>query len=275
MCALIKIGLITDKYHLEKKSTQFLKYCKNLADISIYIEEDYFLDFSDYDFDENIFFVKAKGDLVINLIKLIEQETDIPVINSSRSISLAFNRFLNSVFLRKAGIPVPDFTLNPVGISPPYKEYIMKNIIDQKNYAFSPQILKKGGFLKVSDMRAINESSGIEPKYSHVYFQDFVKSKWEYKVYIIGDDIFYFKQIPVLVNPDKMKSRVEIDKDKELTEIAYKAAETIGLKISSMDFLRSKKGLFYLTDINSSPNFEYIKNGPKIVGDYLIKQAKI
>jgi len=272
--ALVKIGLITDKYHLEKKSTQFLKYCKDYADISIYIEEDYFLDFSNYDFDENIFFVKAKGDLVLNLIKFIEQETDIPVINSSKSISLAFNRFLNSVFLRRAGIRIPDFSLNPVGISPPYKEYIMKNIIDQKNYAFSPQIQKKGGFLEVTDMRAINESSGIKPKYTHVYFQEFIKSKWEYKVYLFGDDIFYFKQIPVLVDPDKMKSRVEIEKDIELTEIAYKAAEAIGLKISSMDFLKSKDGVYYLTDINSSPNFNYLKNGPKIVGDYIIRQAK-
>jgi glutathione synthase/RimK-type ligase-like ATP-grasp enzyme len=271
---LIKIGLITDKYHLEKKSIQFLKYCKNRADISIYIEEDYLLDFSNYDFNENIFFVKAKGDLVLKLIKLIEQETDIPVINSSSSISLAFNRFLNNIFLRKAGIRIPDFTLNPVGILPPYKEYIMKNIIDQKNYAFSPQIQKKGGLLKVIDRRAISETSGMKPKYTHVYYQDFIKSKWEYKVYLIGDDLFYFKQIPVLVNSDKMKSRIEIDKDTELTEMAYKATEAIGLKISSMDFLRSKKGVYYLTDINSSPNFNYLKNGPKIVGDFLIKQAK-
>ena len=274
MRSLVKIGLITDKYHLEKKSTQFLRYCRSVADVSIYIEEDYFIDFSKYDFDENIFFMKAKGDLVLNLAKLIEQETDIPVINSSRSILLAFNRFLNSVFLRKKGILVPDFTLNPVGKSPPYKEYIMKNIIDQKSYAFNPRIQKKEGFLKVIDKRAIDESSGRKPKYTHVYFQEFIKSKWEYKVYLFGDDIFYFKQIPVLVNPDKMKSRIEIEKDQELTEIAYKAAEAIGLTICSMDFLRSKKGVFYLTDINSSPNFNYLKNGPKIVGDYLIRRAK-
>jgi hypothetical protein len=273
--SLIKIGLITDKYHLEKKSTQFLEYCKNHAEISIYLEEDYFLDFSNYTFDENIFFVKAKGDLIINLVKMIEHETKIPIINSSRSISLAFNRFLNSVFLRKAGILVPDFTLNPVGISPSYKEYIMKNIIDQKNYAFTPQIQKKGGFLKVTDKRAIEESSGTKPKYTHVYYQDFVKSRWEYKVYLIGEDIFYFKQIPVLVDPDKIKSRIEIEKNIELTEIAYKAAEIIGLKICSIDFLKAKTGVFYLTDINSSPNFNYLKNGPKIVGDYLIRQAKI
>ncbi len=271
---MIKIGLITDKYHLEKKSTQFLNYCKTIAKVSIYIEENYLLDFSNYNFDENIFFVKTKGDLALNLVKLIEQETDIPVINSSSSISLAFNRFLNSVFLRRAGVQVPDFTINPVGIIPPFKDYIMKNIKDQKNYAFNPQIHKEGGFLKVTDMRAIGESSGIKPKYSHIYFQEFVKSKWEYKVYLIGDDLFYFKQIPILLNPDKMKSRIKIDKDTELTEMSYKAAEAIGLKISSMDFLRSKDGVYYLSDINSSPNFNYFKNGPKKVGDYLIKQAK-
>ena len=218
--------------------------------------------------------MKAKGDLVLKLVKLIEEETSIPVINSSQSITIAFNRFLNSVYLRRAGIRIPDFTLNPVGIIPPYNEYIMKNIIDQKNYAFSPRIHKKGGFLKVTDMRAITESSGLRPKYSHIYFQDFIKSKWEYKVYIIGDEIYYFKQIPVLVDPDKMKSRKKIDPDPELTEIAYKAVDAIGLKISSMDFLRSKEGLYYLTDINSSPNFNYLKDGPKIVRDYLINQAR-
>lgn len=272
---MIKIGLITDSYHLEKKSIQFLKYANTIADVSIYLEEDYMIDFSNYNFDEDIFFVKAKGDLVLNLVKLIEKETTIPVINSSRGISLAFNRFLNSVVLRKAGIQVPNFSLNPVGQSPPFNEYIIKNIIDKENYAFNPQIQKKEGYLRVVDIRAIDESSGNYPKYAHFYFQDFIKSKWEYKVYLIGDDIFYFRQLPVLINPDKMKSRIKIEKIPELTEIAYNATEAMGLKLSSMDFLKSKDGKFFLTDINSSPNFNYIKNGPKIIGDYLIKQAKI
>lgn len=274
MSHLIKIGLITDNYHLEKKSSQFLDYCKNKVEVSIYLEEEYFIDFSHYEFNENIFFVKAKGDLIISLVKLIERETNIPVINSSKSISLAFNRFLNSVYLKKAGICIPSFTLNPIGTSPPYKEYIMKNIIDQKNYAFKPQIKEKEGFFEVSDMRAIDESSGIKPKYSHVYFQDFMRSKWEFKIYIIGEDIFYYKQVPVLMNPNKMESRIEIENIPELTEIAFKAAKAIGLKICSMDFLKSENGAFYLSDINSSPNFNYIKNGPKYVVDYLIKQAK-
>ena len=271
---MIKIGLITDRYHLEKKSTQFLRYIKEFVEVSVYLEEDFLIDFSNYFFDEDIFFVKAKGDLVLNLVKLIERETSIPAINSSKAISLAFNRFLNSVVLRKAGVSVPNFSFNPVGQEPPFKEYIIKNIMDQKSYAFNPQFQKKEGYLRVVDVRAIDESSGNYPKYTHLYFQEFIKSKWEYKVYLIGDDLFYFKQLPVLINPDKMKSRVKIDKIPILTEMAYAATEAIGLKISSMDFLKSKDGNYFLTDINSSPNFNYFKNGPKIIGDYLIKQAK-
>ncbi len=271
---LIKIGIIIDKYHLKKKSSKLIEYLSTVAKISLYLEEDYLIDYSNFDFNEDIFFVKAKGDLVLNLIKLIEKETDIPVINSSRGIWLAINRFLNSTLLRQSGIRVPNFTLNAKGLLPPFNDYIIKNIIDQKNYAFSPQIQRINGYLNISDQRALDEVNGEKAKYTYLYYQEYIKSKWEYKVYCIGDDLFYYKQLPILVNPDKMKTRRKIDKIPELKEITLKALKTTGLKISSLDFLKSKEGEFFLTDINSSPNFNYIKNGPKIIGDYLIKQAK-
>lgn len=271
---MIKIGIIIDKYHLQKKALKLIDYLSTVAKISLYLEEDYLIDYSNFDFNEDIFFVKAKSDLILNLVKLIEKETDIPVINSSRGIWLAINRFLNSTLLRQSGIRVPNFTLNAKGILPPFNDYIIKNIMDQKNYAFKAQIKKFNGHLKVADKRALDEVNGEKAKYTYLYYQEFVKSKWEYKVYCIGDDLFYYKQLPLLVNPDKMKTRQKIDKIPELKEITLRALKTTGLKISSLDFLKSKEGEFFLTDINSSPNFNYIKNGPKIIGDYLIKQAK-
>lgn len=271
---MVKIGLIIDKYHLEKKVIQFLEYCRNVAEVSIYIEEEYLLDFSANKFNEDIFFVKAKGDLVLSIVKLIEESTQIPVINSSKGIFLAFNRFLNSVLLRKAGINIPDFCLLPLGLMPPFKEYIIKNIIDQKNYSFNPKINKEEGNLKVIDIRALEEAEGINAKYNHLYYQEFIKSKWEYKIYTIGEELYFFKQLPILVNPDKMKSRTEIPNIPEIAEMAYKATHILDLEISSIDFLKSKEGIYYLTDINSSPNFNYLKNGPQIVGDYLISRAK-
>jgi glutathione synthase/RimK-type ligase-like ATP-grasp enzyme len=271
---MVKMGLIIDKYHLERKVAEFLKYIKAKADLKLYVEESYLLDLFNSNFDEDIFFVKAKGDLVLSLVKLIERNTSIPVINSSKSIWLAFNRFLNSTLLREAGVRVPNFSISPIGSSPSFSEYIIKNVADQKNYAFKPKIVKKNGKLNVEDERAIDEAKSGKGSYNYYYYQEFIRSEWEYKVYRIGEELFFYKQIPILVNPDKMKSRIKIQEIPELREMAIKAIDCINLKIASCDFLQTRDGKFYLTDINSSPNFNYIKNGPKIVGDYLISQAK-
>jgi len=269
----LKIGIIIDEYHLKYKVSDFLKYLKSKADVKIYIEESFLLNSMDLDFDENLFFTKAKGDLLLAFVKLIEEETSIPVINSYKGIWLAINRFLNSVFLEKAGIPIPEFSLNPKGSNPPFGDYIIKNIIDQKNYKFKPIVNKINGQLMVADERALKEVDKIDPKYNYLYYQRFIKSKWEYKIYGIGEDVFFYKQLPILVNPNKIESRRKIDDIPELKEYCYKAMEVMDLKITSLDFLKSKDQ-FFLSDINCTPNFNYIKDGYKIVVDFLLKQAK-
>ncbi|NVM34644.1 MAG: hypothetical protein HWN81_03550 [Candidatus Lokiarchaeota archaeon] len=269
----MKIGLIIDKYHLKYKVSDFLKYLKSKADVKLYIEESFLLNSMDLEFDENLFFVKAKGDLVLTLMKLIEEDTSIPLINSYKGTWLAINRFLNSLFLEQAGIPIPEFSLNPKGSAPPFGDYIIKNIIDQKNYKFKPIVNKVNGQLKVADERALSEVDKIDPKYNYLYYQRFIKSKWEYKIYGIGEQVYFYKQLPILVNPNKIESRRKIDNIPELEEYCYKAMEVMDLKLTSLDFLKSKDE-FFLTDINCTPNFNYIKDGYKIVVDFLIKQAK-
>ena len=229
----MKIGIIIDEYHLKYKVSDFLKYLKSKADVKIYIEESFLLNSMDLDFDENLFFTKAKGDLLLAFVKLIEEETSIPVINSYKGIWLAINRFLNSVFLEKAGIPIPEFSLNPKGSNPPFGDYIIKNIIDQKNYKFKPIVNKINGQLMVADERALKEVDKIDPKYNYLYYQRFIKSKWEYKIYGIGEDVFFYKQLPILVNPNKIESRRKIDDIPELKEYCYKAMEVMDLKITS------------------------------------------
>jgi len=268
---LVKVGIIIDQIHLETKVSEFLKYLRSKVKVSLYIEERSLFKYSDINFDEDIFFVKGKGDVIMGIVKMIENETSIPVINSYRGIWNAFNRFINCILLKKAGIPIPKFTLCPETIPPQFNDFISKNLIDQKSYAFQPKIEKVDGHLQVQDKRAINEKDLYD---NYFFFQEFIKSKWEYKIYCIGEDLFFYKQLPVLVNPNKMKSRQEIKEIPLLGEMVIKAKETLDLEISSVDFLKSKDGQYYLTDINSSPNFNYIKNGPQIVGDYLIKQAK-
>ncbi|MFX1419945.1 MAG: RimK family alpha-L-glutamate ligase [Promethearchaeota archaeon] len=268
-----KVGLIIDKYHLKFKVTEFLEHLRSRADVRIYIEESFLLNRSNLNFNEDIFFLKAKGDLVLAFAKLIEEQTSIPIINSYKGSWLAINRFLNSVYLKKAGIPIPDFSLNPKGSNPPFRDYIIKNIIDQKNYKFKPIVNKVNGQLMVADERALNEVDKIDPRYKYLYYQKFIKSKWEYKIYGIGEEVYFYKQLPILVNPNKMDSRRKIEEIPELKEYCHKAMEVMDLKLTSLDFLKSKDQ-FFLTDINCTPNFNYIKNGPKIVVDFLLKQAK-
>ena len=267
-----KIGLIIDNYHLSYKVKEFLEYLKSIADVKIYIEESFLLKSSELNFDEDLFFVKGKGTLILGLVKLIEEQTSIPVINPYKAIWFTINRFLSSTFLRKASIPVPDFSLIPNGETPPFNNYIIKNVIDQKNYAFKPIVDQKNGHFRVADMRALDEVDGKEIKYHFLYYQKFIKSKWEYKIYGIGEDVYFYKQLPILINPHKMESRQEIKQIPELKEYCLKAMEIMDLKVTSLDFLKSKDQ-FYLTDINCTPNFNYIKNGPQIVADFLLEQA--
>ena len=268
-----KIGILIDKYHLKYKVTEFLKYLKSKAEVKIYIEESFLLNGANFNDEEDLFFTKAKGDLILAFMKLIEEESSIPIINSYKGTYLAINRFLNSVYLKKAGIPIPDFSLNPKGSNAPFGDYIIKNIIDQKNYKFKPIVNKVNGRLIVADERALNEVDKTDPKYNYLYYQKFIKSKWEYKIYGIGDDVYFYKQLPILVNPNKTESRRKIEEIPELKEYCYKAMEVMDLKLTSLDFLKSKDQ-FFLTDINCTPNFNYIKDGHKIVANYLLKQAK-
>ncbi|MHA2123981.1 MAG: ATP-grasp domain-containing protein [Promethearchaeota archaeon] len=270
---MIKIGIIIDKYHLKYKVDEFLKYLSTKAEVKLYVEEDFLLDSSNLKFDENLFFVKGKGDLLLALINHIEEETVIPVINSYQGCWLAINRFLNSVVLKKVGIPIPEFSLNPKGSTPPFGEFIIKNIIDQKNYKFKPIVDKYNGETVVADERALSEINGKDLKYNYIYYQKFIQSKWEYKIYGIGEEVYFYKQEPILVNPNKVETRRKIERISELEEYCYKAMEVMDLKLASLDFLKLKDQ-FFLTDINCTPNFNYIKNGHEIVANFLLNQAK-
>ncbi len=269
-----EIGLIIDHYHLENKVAEFLKILKTKAKVSIYLEESYLLNNDNLNFDVDLFFVKGKGKLMVAMTRMIENETSIPIINSHKGIWISINRFMNSLILKKGGISVPDFSLNPSNCQSPFPNYIIKNIIDQKTYSFQPNILKEDGHIKVSDERAIEEVEGKDEKYQYLYYQMFIKSKWEYKVYGFGEDLYFYKQLPVLVNPNKMETRREIEEIPELKEIVLRAMKILDLKVASLDFLKSKEGQYYLTDINSTPNFNYIKDGPRIMADFLIEQTK-
>ena len=126
----------------------------------------------------------------------------------------------------------------------------------------------------MSDKRALSEAEGGEESYHFFFYQKYVKSKWEFKIYGIGEKLKFYKRIPSINTPHEIPPKNEIEKIPQLEESVYKIMDTLNLKITSIDFLQSKDGVFYLTDVNSTPNFDSIPNGSTMVGEYLINQIK-
>jgi len=273
---LLKIGIIGTKKYLKNQLQSLLSYLKKRVEISVYLEESFLLTSSSskHLFNEDLFFVKGKGNVILNLVRYIEKETSIPVINPFNGIWRAMNRFLNSTYLQKAGIRVPPFCLVPEKLNPPFKDFIIKNIIDQEPSSFIPKIESRNGHIHVSDKRALNETEGAQKYYHYYYYQQYIKSQVEYKIYGIGEQLFYFERIPTIKNPHRMVPKIEIKKISELEEPSRKVMEIFNLKVVSLDFLKSKEGYYYLIDVNSGPKFISVKNGAEILGEFLIDYVK-
>ena len=272
----MKVGIITNAYEVPRIRS-LVDHLGRKAEVRIYVEDDLLLDFHDLSFDENVFFTKGKGYVLLTLARLAEEygrPKGVHVINNARSIWIAMHRFMHFTISRRAGVRVPDFALAreaPGG----FGKFIAKNIIDQnhlRNLDILP-LVGESGNAAVPDIKT-GEEAGDDPRVKKFHlFQRFVESEYEYKVYGFGHRLFYYRQTPVLENPNKMETRVPIDEIPELRRMALLAMKATGLRITSMDFL-CENGKYYLTDINAVPNFNYLNKGPEILGDYLLEMAQ-
>jgi hypothetical protein len=182
------------------------------------------------------------------------------------------HRMMASIVCRKAGVPVPEFAL---AMSVPHAigKAIVKNVIDQHHLRFLgrlPIVAEPRSTLPAIETAEEAGVSQLAPRYH--YCQRFVHSEYEYKVYGIGEKLLFYRQRPVLVNPDKMSTRVRIDEIPALASAARAALRATGLAVASLDFLE-EDGTFYLTDVNCTPNFNHVEGGAQLVGDHLLACA--
>ncbi len=271
----MKVGIITNAYEVPRIRS-LVDYLERTAKVKLYVEEDIFLDFQGVNFDENVFFTKGKGYVLLTLARLAEEygkPRGIIVVNDARSVWIAMHRLMHFNIARNAGVRVPDFALAREAPTS-FDKFIAKNIIDQ-NHLRDLNVLPfvGGAGSKVPDIKT-GEEAGVGSIINEFHlYQRFVESEYEYKVYGFGPRLFFYRQTPVLENPNKMETRVPIDEIPELRQMALLAMKATGLRVTSMDFL-CENGKFYLTDINAIPNFNYMPNGPEILGNYLLDIAK-
>jgi len=271
----MKIGIITNAYEVPRIQS-LLNYLKDKVEVSLYVEEDILLDYKKLTFHEDVFFTKGKGYILLTLANMAEdygRTRGVHVVNDARSVWIAMHRFLHCVVSREAGVRVPEFSLGPSG-STNFGKTIAKNIIDQnhlRNLDILPRVGKNG--MEVPSIKT-GEEAGSDPRVPDYHFyQRFIETEYEYKIYGFGDRLLFYRQVPVLVNPNKMETRIPIEKIPELDRMARLAMKATGLRIASMDFLKENDE-YYMTDINATPNFNYIPNGAEILGDYLLELAR-
>ncbi len=192
-------------------------------------------------------------------LAMLLEKSGVRCVNRARAGRLADHRMLTMTRVAKAGGCVPSFTFcNPADI--PYRKAVWKNRKEgdgKKPYIVGP---KEG-----------HSAAPAGPQ----FYQRYIQSRWEYKIYCIGTDYFYYRQRPQLIEPDKHKTREPIAPDERLRRAARTVQDATGLEVASIDFLYSAaEDRYYCTDVNARPGIRHIESGPKRLGRYLLERAR-
>ena len=265
----MKIGILATSHEVPR--VQLLRYLQPRAEVRVYVDEEALVDSGKTPFDEQLMFTKGRGYALLTMARMAEA-AGIAVVNSAHATWMGMHRMAASIVCRAAGVRVPEFAL---AMSPPatFDRAIVKNVVDQHHLRFLdvlPIVAESGS--TIPPIATAEEAGGLEHVTEYHFYQRFLRTEFEYKVYGFGGTLLYFRQQPVLVNPDKMSTRVQIDEVPALAQAARAAMRATGLAIASLDFLE-EDGTFYLTDVNCTPNFNHVDGGAALVGEHLLACA--
>ena len=204
----MKIGILATAYEVPRIES-LLRYLRREAEVRVYVDEEEMVDSGNTSFDEQVMFTKGRGYALLTMARMAEA-AGIPVVNSAHATWVATHRMMSSIACREGGVRVPEFSL---AMSPPegFDQVIVKNIVDQHHLRFLDRLPIVAGPRSTIPPIATAEEAGVSelaPRYH--YYQRFLRTEFEYKVYGFGDTLLYYRQEPVLVNRDKMSTREQI-----------------------------------------------------------------
>ena len=209
----------------------------SLSDIEVVVADEADLNaYEDTLSDFDLVFLRTKNETVL---KTLSGKTDVRILDQPDAVEFCLDRFLILDRAASAGVPIPEQFL-PGNI--PNGPVVGKNRIDRGDNI--PRLMSPEEWC-VGD---------------YPYAQQYLKSDWEYKVYMFGALFWFYRQRPTLDFPDKLSTREPIEKDQLLKKFTQCAAYVAGLKMVSADFLEVA-GQFYLTDLNPTPGLQNLPGG--------------
>lgn len=199
---------------------------------------------------DTVFAKSTHGRVVARLEEL--ESFGVRVINSPERIRLAADRAAVGHLARSLDIPTPDQRVGPLEVID-FDRYVVKT----RNRVFA--------ITSAAEHERLKASLGER---TEVYAERFVDAEWEHKLFIVGQEIFHYRQRPAGMTPDARSTRTLAGPNLELESWARALVEAVELDVAGVDFLDTTEG-FVLTDLNSMPGIDRVEGGPRALKELI------
>ena len=189
------------------------------------------------------------------LKKLAQTRLSIPIVNPPAAVLRSLHRFTAVKTVGECGVRVP-------------RQFRKGHLVDRDVIWKTPIDDDSDRPFKVS-AREWNRHSR-DGRSGPIYAQQVLSSKWEYKIYVTWDRCYCYRQVPTMIEPDKLSTREDTAASSAPVEQALLAAHAMNLAVASVDFLHAD-GQFYMTDINPTPGLQNLDGGYQAIVPYIRK----
>ncbi|MEM3387515.1 MAG: RimK family alpha-L-glutamate ligase [Nitrososphaerales archaeon] len=207
-------------------------------------------------------------------------EAGLYIVNPPRAIERCVDKYYALSILNSTGIPVPKtvVTEDPEAALEAFVELgedvILKPIFGSRGM----------GITRISDYEVARRIFNLL-HYHHfvLYLQEYIPhGKSDIRAFVIGDKVVAAmcrKARSWKTNVSQGAKPVAITLSSEQTELALKAADTLGCSVAGVDILESKNGR-YITEINSQPGFRGLQSVSQVnvaeeIAKYIINKVKM
>jgi RimK family alpha-L-glutamate ligase len=201
------------------------------------------------------------------------------MLNSPKAIEKSVDKFYSLTLLEEAGIPVPRtiVTENPQEALKAFEELggdiVVKPIFGSRGV----------GSTRLTDPEIATRIFGALA-YHHkvIYLQQFIEHGFsDIRAFVIGKCVVASMRRKAenwKTNISRGATPVPIKLNRELKDLAVKAAATIGCKVAGIDILEGKKGPLVI-EINSQPGWKGLQTVTKVniaeeIIDYVLRKLK-
>ena len=178
------------------------------------------------------------------------------VVNPSKSLEFAIDKYLTTSKLIAAGLPSPQtFVCQDAEAGMEAFERLNRDVVVKPLFGGEGR-----GILRVDDPDlAFRVFRAIEQMGSVLYIQEFIRhGGFDIRVMLIGEKVFCMKRINSKdwrTNLARGAVTERYEPDGELVELSRRATEALGVWISGVDIVEDENGKRYILEVNAVPGW--------------------